>query len=348
MINISEIIDYLKNYDGKEIVLMEVCGTHTAAISENGIPDMLSDKIRLVSGPGCPVCVTTSEYIDRLVELSLSENTCVVTFGDMIRVRGSKMSLRDAKAAGGSVEMVYSPLDMIELAKKNRDVTYVFAAVGFETTTPIYGLVIEAAIANELNNIKLLTALKTMPAAIETVYDMGKCIDGFIAPGHVAVVTGSELFVPLAEKLGIPFVVSGFSGEELLASIYALVKNHGKGKVMNLYQNAVTDEGNTKAQEMTSKYFRPCTAYWRGIGAIENSGMILRDEYKTFDAGSENLSGDVMINKGCSCGEVVAGIKSPTDCPLFRKICTPSTPQGACMVSTEGSCYHYYINKRGI
>lgn len=346
MHDISQIIKYLREYNGEEITLMEVCGTHTASISENGIPDILSKKIRLVSGPGCPVCVTVAAYIDRLVELSHKENTCVVTFGDMIRVRGSKYSLRDAGAMGGQVQMVYSPLDMLKLAKENPNQQYVFAAVGFETTTPIYAILISEAIKNNINNVKLLTALKTMPAAIRTVYGMGQCIDGFIAPGHVSVITGSDMFIPIAEDLGIPFAVAGFSGEELLGAIYALVKSRGKGKVMNLYTSVVTSAGNEEAHQMVSQYFRPCTAYWRGIGGIEGSGLILKEEYRRFDAGSEQLTEDVLFNAGCSCGEVVAGIKSPTQCPLFGKVCTPSEPQGACMVSTEGACYHYYTNKR--
>lgn len=346
MPDISTIVKFLKEYDGEELVFMEVCGTHTASISENGITELLSDKIRLVSGPGCPVCVTVAAYIDRLVELSHTDNTCVVTFGDMIRVRGSYESLRDASAQGGRVQMVYSPLDMLELANKNPDTQYVFAAVGFETTTPIYAILIEEALKQGIKNIKLLTALKTMPDAIETVYGLGRCIDGFIAPGHVSVITGSDMFIPLASRLGVSFAVAGFSGEELLGAIYALVISRGKGVVMNLYSSAVTEEGNLEAKEMVNKYFRACTASWRGIGPIDSSGMVLRDKYSEFDAGSEVLTEDVIMNAGCSCGEVVAGIKSPTQCRLFGKVCTPSTPQGACMVSTEGACYHYYINNR--
>lgn len=346
MLNIETIRDYLRNYDGEPLTFMEVCGTHTAAISESGIPDILSDKIRLVSGPGCPVCVTVAAYIDELVRLSYQDNTCVVTFGDMMRVRGSRQSLREAMAEGGNALMVYSPLDMIMHAKANPDIEYVFAAVGFETTTPIYALLLDEVIKNGLKNVKLLTALKTMPGAIRKVTELGSVIDGFIAPGHVSVVTGSKLFGELANELGMPFAVAGFTGEELLMAIYALVKNRNKGVVMNLYPSAVTADGNAKAKEAVRRYFSECDAAWRGIGIIEGSGMVLRDEYSKYDAGSEMLTEDVMINKGCSCGQVVAGIKSPNQCPLFGKVCTPSSPQGACMVSTEGSCYHYYINNR--
>ena len=346
MTDIKEIIDFLKNYDGQEITLMEVCGTHTAAISENGIQDIISDKIKLVSGPGCPVCVTTSAYIDRLNELACEEKTCVVTFGDMIRVRGSQKSLRDISAEGGNIHMIYSPLEIIDLALSDTDTTYVFAAVGFETTTPIYAILIEEIIKRDIKNIKLLTALKTMPQAIRTVYNKGKAIDGFIAPGHVSVITGSKEFEPLAKELSVPFVVSGFEGEELVASIYALVKSRDKGTVINLYKSFVSENGNEEARNLVSKYFEPCDAAWRGMGIIPDSGMCLKKEFEIYDAGSRELVEDNMFNKKCCCGNVVAGIMSPVQCSLYGKECTPQTPQGACMVSTEGSCYHYYMNRR--
>jgi len=346
MPDIKSISRFLREYDGEPVTLMEVCGTHTAAISENGIPDILSDKIRLVSGPGCPVCVTVEAYIDKLVSLSGQKDTCVVTFGDMMRVRGTRYSLSEAAAEGGNTLMVYSPLDMIEHAINNPGTDYVFAAVGFETTTPLYGLLLDEVIKRNINNIKILTALKTMPEAIRKVSRLGGAIDGFIAPGHVSVITGSDEYARLADELSLPFAVAGFTGPELLAAIYSLVKTKGRGVVKNLYPSAVTAEGNVKARKTTNKYFRSCAAAWRGLGVIENSGMVLRDEYKQYDAGSEELVEDAMFNKGCSCGEVVVGIKSPTQCPLYGKVCTPASPQGACMVSTEGSCYNYYVNKR--
>ncbi|MCM1285817.1 MAG: hydrogenase formation protein HypD [Acetobacter sp.] len=346
-ISISDVTEFLKSYDGDPLSFMEVCGTHTAAISENGIPSLLSDKIRLISGPGCPVCVTVASYIDRLCELAMSENTCVVTFGDMIRVPGSEKSLQNVKALGGQIEMVYSPFEIIELAEKNPETTFVFAAVGFETTTPIYAVLMDKIIDKNINNIKLLTALKTMPNAIDTLCGMGCKVDGFIAPGHVSVITGAAAFQPLAEKYQLPFVVSGFEGKELLASIYALVKLKGKSKVLNLYKSAVSDDGNIKAQKLVEKYFEPCDAGWRGIGNIKNSGMALKEKYKKYDAGSKELVNDNMKNSHCSCGEVITGFKSPRECSLFGKACTPENPQGACMVSNEGACFHYFINNRG-
>lgn len=345
--NIEEIKKYLIEYDGEPLSFMEVCGTHTAAISENGIPSLLSDKIKLISGPGCPVCVTASSYIDRLCELSLEPDTCVVSFGDLIRVPSSSTSLQESKGKGGNVKMIYSPFEIIELAKAQPEVTFVFAAVGFETTTPIYALLLEKIIDEGIKNIKLLTALKTMPMAIDSICKMGNKLDGFIAPGNVSVITGAKLFEDLAKKHQLPFVVSGFSGEELLATVYALTKLKGQGKVLNLYKSAVTDEGNTKAKELVNKYFEPYNAYWRGIGEIENSGMALKKEYAVYDAGSRELKEDILKNKACRCAEVITGFTSPKQCPLFKKVCTPQNPQGACMVSNEGSCFHYFINDRG-
>ncbi len=343
--DLDRIIDELKNYDGPEVRIMEVCGTHTAAISENGIPSMLSPKIKLISGPGCPVCVTVTAVIDKLVELSMAENTCVLTFGDLIRVKGTTKSLADAKADGAHVQMVYSPMETITRAKENPDITYVFAAIGFETTTPVYALVVEKAIEENIKNLKLLTSLKTMPEVIRWVVNNGGGIDGFIAPGHVSAVTGGNLFKELSKEIGIPFVVSGFEGRQLLLTVYALLKMKGKPGFKNLYPDVVTDEGNLKAKEAVDKYFEPSDSSWRGMGKIKGSGMILRKEYQQFDAGSYGLDEDHMP-KGCSCDKVLVGKISPKECPLFGKSCTPDNAHGACMVSTEGSCYNYFISGR--
>jgi hydrogenase expression/formation protein HypD len=343
--NIEQIADFLKNYDGRPLRIMEVCGTHTAAISENGIPSMLSDKISLISGPGCPVCVTVTSVIDRLVELSMTENTCVLTFGDLIRVRGSVKSLADAKSDGGSVKMVYSPMDAISIAQSDPNTLYVFAAIGFETTTPVYALLIEESIKRDIRNIKILTSLKTMPQVIRWVVSQGRDIDGFIAPGHVAAVTGGGIFKNLATELGIPFVVSGFEGEQLLMTIYALVKLAGTPGYRNLYKSTVTEEGNFQAQELVDRYFEVSDSSWRGMGKVQGSGMVLREQYRQFDAGSIGLDED-REPAGCRCASVLTGQIAPTMCPLFGKTCTPDHAHGACMVSTEGSCYNYFISGR--
>lgn len=343
--NINDVIKTLKEYDGEEITLMEVCGTHTASISENAIPSLISDKIHLISGPGCPVCVTVSDYVDRLIELALDGNV-IVTFGDMIRVPGSKKALKDIKFEGADIRMVYSPMETIALAKAEPDKNFVFAAVGFETTTPIYALLLDEIIKQGIENIKLLTALKTMPNVIAALCEKESKIDGFLAPGHVAVITGSNAFVPLAEKYNLPFAVSGFEAEEILASIYALVKLRRQGKVINLYKSAVSSERNEKAFEIVHKYFEEYDAPWRGLGIIKGSGMAIKNNYSKYDAGSKELTNDYSYQKGCSCGEIISGLKKPIDCPLYGKICTPENPKGACMVSNEGSCFNYITNNR--
>jgi len=337
---------YLMEYDGPSVRLMEVCGTHTAQISHCGIPSMLSPQIQLISGPGCPVCVTVTSYIDRLVELCMEPGTVVVTFGDMLRVTGSNQSLNDAKAAGGQVQMVYSPMDTLKLAAADKTKTFVFAAVGFETTTPIYAMLLKEAIQSDITNIKILTSLKTMPPVINWVCEKQGGIDGFLAPGHVSVITGSNIFNELSDHYQIPFAVAGFEGEQILTAIYALVRRQGKAGVMNLYPSAVTAQGNETAQHAVEKYFMPCDAAWRGMGVIADSGMMLREEYRMFDAGSANLNADHGAHSGCRCAQVLTGALKPTECPLFGTGCTPQSPQGACMVSAEGSCYNYFVNKR--
>ena len=336
----NDIVRFLREYDGEEVRLMEVCGTHTAAIVETGIEDMLSPKIKLITGPGCPVCVTVAAYIDKLCRLAKTPDTCVCSFGDMIRVPSDNGSLRNAGAEGGNVKMLYSPLDLLDIAVANPETTFVFAAVGFETTTPLYAVLLEEAEKRGIKNIRLLTALKTMPAVIDKVLSRGN-ITGMIAPGHVSVITGSDAFVPYAEKHRVPFAVAGFEGRQLLAAIWALVRLKGQGVVKNLYPEAVKESRNDTSYSLVEKYFEPCDAAWRGLGVIENSGMRLKAEYARFDAGSDNLYDD-NLPTGCSCGKVITGELKPCECPLFGKVCTPQNPVGACMVSHEGSCFNYY------
>ena len=343
--NREQLLEFLKGYDGPECTLMEVCGTHTASIVNNGIPSLLSERIHLISGPGCPVCVTVTSYIDRLVELSLEKDTTVFAFGDLLRVCGSDVSLAGAKAMGGSVRMVYSPMEILDIAEQNPGTRCVFAAVGFETTTPVYAVLIDEAIRRNINNIRLLTALKTMPAVIDYLCSQGG-VDAFIAPGHVAVITGANAFLPAAEKYNLPFAVSGFSGAELVCSIYALTRLKGRGVVKNYYKNAVNAEENKKAKALVDKYFEPCSAAWRGIGVLENSAVALKKEYQRFDMGSRQIVEDFKLNPACACGEIILGRRAPQDCALFGKVCTPETPQGSCMVSCEGTCYSCYTTER--
>lgn len=342
--SLAEMRDFLANYDGPEINIMEVCGSHTAAISKNGIRGMLSDKIHLISGPGCPVCVTPTAYVDRLIELSMTPNTCVVTFGDMLRVPGSKMSLSEASGMGGRAVMVYSPMDIFALAEKEPETIFIFAALGFETTTPVYALLLEEVIERKIENVKILTALKTMPGVIAYLCEHGASIQGYLAPGHVAAVTGSNLFKPLAEKYQIPFAVSGFEGEEILEALCGLVKAYGTREVMNFYPSVVSAEGNVKAQELVAKYFQSTDAAWRGMGIVQGTGMELRPEFEKYDAGSKELVEDNKKNKACCCDQILMGKMQPQECPLFGKVCKPLTPQGACMVSEEGSCHSAFAS----
>lgn len=342
----QEIITYLRNYDGEEIRIMEVCGSHTSAIAKCGLKSMLSKKIHLISGPGCPVCVTPSSYIDRLIALSKTPGYVVATFGDLLRVPGSVSSLAQAKDEGGKVVMVYSPMDVLCLAKEQKDQIFVFAAIGFETTTPVYALLLERAMEEGLTNVKLLTSLKTMPMAIDWIcQNANHKMDGFLAPGHVASVTGAAIFEPLAKKYQIPFAVAGFSPEHLLMAIYALCKARHQGIVMNLYPSAVNEHADEKMEAMINRYFEDAQAAWRGMGMIEDSGRLLRAEYAAFDAGSKDLIKDEKKNKGCCCDQVLMGNMEPYDCPLFGKVCNPLSPQGACMVSEEGGCHTAYMNR---
>ena len=350
--SLSEMRELLINYDGPEINIMEVCGSHTAAISKNGIRGMLSEKIHLISGPGCPVCVTPTAYVDRLIELAMTPNTCVVTFGDMLRVPGSKYSLSEVQGMGGRAIMVYSPMDIFALAEKELETTFIFAALGFETTTPVYALLLEEVIERGIENVKLLTALKTMPGVIEYLCENGASIQGYLAPGHVAAVTGSDLFKPLAEKYQIPFAVSGFEGEEILEALCGIVGAYADAQaleksgvqVMNFYPAVVSAKGNVRAQELVTKYFQATDAAWRGMGIVSGTGMELRPEYEKYDAGSKALVEDNKRNKACCCDQILMGKMQPQQCPLFGKVCKPLTPQGACMVSEEGSCHSAFAS----
>lgn len=346
MMTVNEMSRYIREYSGRPLTFMEVCGSHTAAIAKYGIKSLLSDRICLVSGPGCPVCVTPSAYIDRLIELAMEPDTCVATFGDLLRVPGSTQSLSEAKGKGARAVMVYSPMDLLAMAKEHPDITYVFAAVGFETTAPVYTLLMEEAEKEQIGNIRLLTSLKTMPAVIEWLLKQGTKPDGFLAPGHVCAVTGSGYFDDLASRYQTPFAVSGFGDEELVTAIYGLVRMAEKreGTVKNFYPSAVEHEGNTVALDKMKQYFEPCSAVWRGMGCIEGSGLLIREEYREFDAGSRGLDEDKKRNDGCHCGDILTGRQKPQDCPLFGTVCHPGEPQGACMVSYEGSCYQNFVN----
>ncbi len=344
----EEAVKFLREYDGEKLKFMEVCGSHTAAIFKSGIRELLSSKIQLISGPGCPVCVTPTAYIDKCIEYAQKEGHVLMTFGDMMKVPGSKGTLTDAKARGGRVEMMYAPEEVVKRAIENPHVIYVLAAVGFETTAPVHALALEEAISRGIKNIKLLTALKTILPALEMICKDEAQIDGFICPGHVSVIVGSKSFEKMAFQFKKPFVVTGFEPEHILAGVFALTKmaqsTEERELVRNLYPNVVKPEGNQKALSIIHKYFKPGTATWRGLGALEDSGYYLREEFREYDAGSYGLEGDSALPESCKCNDVILGRMAPGDCPLFGKSCNPSKPCGPCMVSPEGACGIWFRN----
>ena len=345
--DIKQIIDYLQSYDGRPVKLMEVCGTHTAAIFKSGIRSLISDKIKLISGPGCPVCVTPTAYIDKCIEYASKENHVLLTFGDMMKVPGSRGSLSEARGNGNvNVNIMYSPFEALEKAAENPHITYVVAAVGFETTAPAYAMMVKAAKEKGISNIKLVTALKTAIPALEWICENQEDVDGFICPGHVSVITGSNVYIPLAEKYRKPFVVAGFEAEHILAAIYRIMKQleSGENAAENLYRNAVKEDGNRKAVDVMNDVFEEGPAMWRGLGVIEDSGLYLNDEFSGYDGGSRALYEDMELPAECRCGDVIVGRINPDQCPMFGRKCSPMDPFGPCMVSSEGSCGIWYRN----
>lgn len=343
---IKQVVDYLKSYNGRKLKIMEVCGTHTASIFKNGIRSLISPKITLISGPGCPVCVTPTAYIDKCIEYACLESHMLLTFGDMMKVPGSSGSLSEAKGNGASVHMMYSPFEALDMAAAEPRKTFVVAAVGFETTAPAYALLLSRAKDMGIKNIRLVTALKTAIPALKWICENQRDVDGFICPGHVSVVTGSHVYDELADMYKKPFVVSGFEAEHILAAVYRIVKQteEGMGRTENLYRNAVKDDGNRKALEAINNVFEPGEAMWRGLGMIEDSGLYIKSEFEEYDGGSRNLHEDMELPKECCCGSVIVGRMNPDQCPMFGEGCSPVKPFGPCMVSAEGACGIWYRN----
>jgi hydrogenase expression/formation protein HypD len=340
----KEMLDFLHDYSGRELKIMEVCGTHTASIFQSGLRDILSPKIKLVSGPGCPVCVTSTAYIDECIRLSMQENTVLCSFGDMLKVKGEAGSLGEITANGGNIRLIYSPFELIDLATANEEQTFVLAAVGFETTTPSYALLLDEIISEDIKNIKLLTSIKSSITAIDWVLKEETSIDALLLPGHVAVIMGRDAFYPIFEKHKKPMVIGGFSPEYILKAIYALVNmlDSGEDKLENLYKEAVLEAGNEGARILVDKYFRACEADWRGLGRLVESGLTLRDEYASYGIVWADRGADTSLPSGCACGDIILGRKNPPECPLFGKSCTPGSAIGPCMVSSEGACGIWY------
>lgn len=334
--------EILTAYNGPKLRIMEVCGTHTHEIFRQGVRKLLPENIELISGPGCPVCVTTVGFIDEAIYLALEKNVTVCTFGDLVRVPGTQSSLAGARAQGAKVQVVYSPLDAVTYAKEHPEQQVVFLSVGFETTTPASCLAVEQAKEQGLENFSLLTANKTMPSAYHALKDS---VDVYLYPGHVNAITGTALVESLVEE-GISGVVTGFTAKELMTALaVAVVKaQEGKPFFVNCYPRVVTHEGSPEAQKLVTRFMEPCDTEWRGLGVIPQSGMRLREEFSAFDARKKfdipPITG--RANPACRCGEVLQGKCKSTDCPLFGTVCTPLHPVGACMVSNEGACSAYY------
>lgn len=328
-------------------VIMEVCGTHTVAIARNGIRALMPEGTRLASGPGCPVCVTSNHDIDKVIALARVSGVTIATFGDMTRVPGSTSSLLAEQAAGRDVRIVYSPLDALTLAKENPDKQVVFVGVGFETTTPLVAMAVKRAKAAGLRNFSVYGAHKNMPGALEAIInDPELKVDALILPGHVSTIIGMEPYRFLAEKYGVPGVITGFEPNDVLQGVAMIMRqlHEGRAEIEIAYARGVMEQGNPVAVAAIDEVFETCTANWRGLGEIPGSGYRIREEYADFDA-MRRFAPEIeptVEHKGCRCGDVLRGIMAPSECPLFRKVCTPENPVGPCMVSGEGSCAAYF------
>lgn len=333
---------------GRPVRLMEVCDTHTVAAFRSGLRALLPEAVSLIAGPGCPVCVTPNGYLDRAIAIAREPDTMVATFGDMLRVPGTQSSLEREKASGANIRIVYSPMDALAAAKANPGSRVVFLGVGFETTTPAVAWTLRKAREENVANYSVLCAHKTIPEAMAALLAGGETrIDGFMCPGHVSVVIGSGAYCTLCERFGIPCVVAGFEAYDMASAIRMLVcqVRDSRADVEVQYSRSVSEHGNASAQAACAEVFEKCATEWRGVGVIPESGLRIRREFGDHDAAqvfAHVRVPEAADSPGCICGEVLRGVKTPPDCPLFDTACTPADPVGACMVSTEGSCAAYY------
>jgi hydrogenase expression/formation protein HypD len=346
---IQEIRDRAQSLD-REVTLMEVCGTHTHAVAAAGLRGMLPDGVRLISGPGCPVCVTPVDYLDRALALAERPDTTICTFGDLMRVPSSRSSLERAHAEGAPIEIVYSPRDALESARSNPDRTVVFLAVGFETTVPTIAAAVAEAEADGVGNFLILPGNKVMPPPMRAlVEDQELNVDGFLLPGHVSVLTGWECFRFLAEDYKVPGAVVGFAPADVMRGVSELIRQAAAGtsEITNLYSRVVSSDGNLVAAKLVETYFEPVTTAWRGFGEIPGSGLGLREAYAHRDASRIEVELPPPHEPvGCACGDVLRGVIDPPECTLFGTACQPATPVGACMVSSEGTCAAWYRHER--
>ncbi len=327
--------------------IMEVCGTHTMSIFRHGLRSLFPEQLELISGPGCPVCVTSAGHVDAFISVAERENVLIATFGDLLRVPGSHSSLDRARADGSLIEVVYSPMDAIALAENNPDKIVVFLGVGFETTCPGIAATILEASQRRLDNFCVFSAGKIMPPPLRALMqDPNLLIDGLLCPGHVSIITGTGAYQFLADEFNLSCVVSGFEPADVLRALIMLVRqiNQGRAEVENAYSRVVTEEGNMQARAVMNKVFKLADTPWRGLGMIADSGFVIRREFAAWDAEAKlNISvQDVPEPRGCRCGDILKGLCLPPDCPVYGKPCTPLNPIGPCMVSSEGTCAAYY------
>lgn len=329
----------------KEIKIMEVCGTHTQMISKLGIRSILSSNIKLLSGPGCPVCVTDEKYIDTAIEMLYNYDVTIATFGDLMRVKGTKSCLLDEKSKGKNVMIVHSPLDLIKMAENDKEKKIIFLGVGFETTAPIIALTIKTAFDKGLNNLYFLTSIKLMSPILHYILKQKENqIQGLICPGHVASVKGASYFKFIAEDYNVPAAVCGFEALDILGGIYYLVKqisnNQNNKSFENLYKRSVKNQGNPTANQLLEEIFIVSSGEWRGIGKVENSFLTINKKYENINAENNfevKIESKSHITK-CECSDILLGNKTPGECKLFDRICNPLSPYGPCMVSSEGAC----------
>jgi len=329
---------------------MEVCGGHTMSIQRFGLPSLLPETIRLLSGPGCPVCVSSRRFLDQAIAYSRLPDVIITTYGDLIRVPGSSSTLDLEKARGADIRIVYSVMDSLEIARKNPDKKTVFLGIGFETTSPASAAAVIGAHREKISNFHLFSSHKIMPPAMAALIDEGVKINGYIAPGHVSTITGTSISQDIAKKYHLGCVIAGFEPVDLMESILMLVRQYEDNRpgVEIQYRRAVRPEGNVKAREMLDEVFELRDDWWRGLGVLHASGMGIHKKYSSFDA-EKMLTVEVeptREDKGCICGEVLKGLKNPKECKLFAKTCTPQNPAGPCMVSNEGACHAFYRYNR--
>ncbi len=344
----KQLLSAIEQLADRPMTFMEFCGGHTHAIMQHGIRQALPTQVRLLSGPGCPVCVTDQRDIDQAIALAQLPEVTLTTFGDMMRVPGTTQTLQEAAAAGADVRVVYSPLDAVSLAEAHPDRQVIFLGVGFETTAPGVAAAILQAQRRGLNNFCVFSMHKYTPPAMRAILDAGEVrLDGVIGPGHVSTIIGLRAWDFLPQDYGIPIVVSGFEPVDILLAVKMLVEQVVQGKAMaeNGYNRSVRPEGNLAALGIMHQVFQPDDAAWRGFGILPGSGMGIRPEYQQFDARMRFTIPDIPSREppGCRCGEVLRGVIEPPECPLFARACTPAKPLGPCMVSDEGACAAHFL-----